>query len=401
VKVIDVCAGAGGFSLGLQRAGWEVHGVELDPDAVATHRRYVGPCDIADITTWHPLCRADLVVGGVPCQSFSVAGNRGGIEDPRGQLFTHLVRIALEAHARAVVLENVRGLLSTPGAFEAISGAMRAAGFSHVEHRVMCAADYGTPQMRFRVFVVGLRPGVSWAWPAPTHVGRHVTVRQALGLGAGPYRTGRIDGATGWSGQRLIDVDAPSTTTTTTTAPDLLALIDAPAKTIMGSGMDQTPSARPSQRPMYALGQAVAAAGLADRPATTICGDFRMMPAGKHSHTRRSGGAVRLTVDQCAILQGFPSGWAWSGNRKAQHRQVGNAVPPQLGEAIGRAAWDVLRPRGIGARLRAVLRANLARKRERPGIAEAPAPRITAPGTPTASRVCRGSVRGWPGISRR
>ena len=82
------------------------------------------------------------------------------------------------------------------------------------------------------------------------------------------------------------------------------------------------------------------AAGLADRPATTVQGDPRLAVAGHHN--RQQNGAVRLTVEQCALLQGFPAGWTWTGNKGSQHRQVGNAVPPALAEAMGRAVRAAL-----------------------------------------------------------
>ena len=95
MRAIDVCAGAGGLSLGLQLAGFDVLGVERDGPAVEVHRRHVGPCELADVETWHPSEPADLVAGGPPCQPYSDAGKRLGLYDPRGSLFRHLVRIAV------------------------------------------------------------------------------------------------------------------------------------------------------------------------------------------------------------------------------------------------------------------------------------------------------------------
>lgn len=409
MRAIDVCCGAGGLSLGLQRAGWNVLGVEINPDAVETHRRHVGPCDLADITTWHPPGPAGLVVGGVPCTSFSVAGARAGLEDERGQLYRHLVRIAVEAEAHTVIMENVEGLLSTPGALAAIYAEMKAGGFSNVQHQVLCAADYGTPQKRYRVFIVGMRDASwKWKWPDATHgdgpmvplfgLKPWVTVRQALGLGTGARRSGRLEGASGWKrpGRRpmrelgeavgLLDQPSPTILTrndclppkgrTTTALLDLrkaiTSVLDQPAPTIsggggpgggaeplanrklrnrflgelalleqpalaLGAGHDTYPDGEASRK----LHEAVSVAGLIDRPATTIACDARLQTAGHHEHCNSK--AVRLTVDQCARLQGFPSGWEWAGaTKESQHAQVGNAVPPQLGEALGRAAMRLV-----------------------------------------------------------
>lgn len=86
---------------------------------------------------------------------------------------------------------------------------------------------------------------------------------------------------------------------------------------------------------------AVEAAGLADRPATTVQADPRLAVAGHHERQQR--GAVRLTPAQCAALQGFPPGWTFTGSKESQHRQIGNAVPPPLGEAVGRGIFAALR----------------------------------------------------------
>jgi DNA (cytosine-5)-methyltransferase 1 len=109
---LDLCASAGGLSLGLQRGGFTVYGVELDEDACATHRANVGPCERTSIVGWKPGHRVDLVAGGVPCQPFSEAGKREGTEREDGRLYEELIRIGVEAGARALLLENVEGMLS-------------------------------------------------------------------------------------------------------------------------------------------------------------------------------------------------------------------------------------------------------------------------------------------------
>lgn len=345
-SAIDLCAGAGGLSLGLQRAGFDVLGVELDAVAAEWHRAHVGPCVTESIATFHPSGPVDLVAGGVPCQSFSAAGLRGGLDDPRGQLFRHLVRVAVEADARAVVLENVVGLLTwgRGAALRAIVSAFEAAGY-RTTWTVLDAADFGVPQHRRRLFVVGLREG-RIQWPQPTHgptlTARRpwVSVREALGLGGGEYERGRIQGASGWNGQRMLDVDAPGYTVGTRGNPDLLSM-PAPTITAGGTGAGGAePIANRAQRDR--LHDAIAEAGLADRPSTAVqaYGAGRVARAGHHD--RQWNGAVRLTAEQCATLQGFPV-WDWSElTKKDAHRLIGNAVPPALGEAVGRAVREAL-----------------------------------------------------------
>ena len=158
MKALDCCAGAGGLSLGLQRAGFDVLGVELDANAACTHVENVGPCDIASLWDYSPRGMYELVAGGIPCQSHSTAGKREGTNDPRGQLYVPFLRIAREAQARAVLIENVRGMLSSPSpthgtALLEVVAAVRAAGFEHRLHAVDLAAEGD----RLHVHLVGER----------------------------------------------------------------------------------------------------------------------------------------------------------------------------------------------------------------------------------------------------
>lgn len=373
-------AGAGGLSLGLHRASFDVLGVEHDADAVETHRANVGPCELADITTWHPTASASLVAGGVPCQSFSEAGNRDGTNDPRGVLYRHLIRIAVEANAEAILLENVRGMMTWrdydgSGVVPRIEGEMRAAGY-HPTHALLCAADYGTPQRRYRLFIVAFRSPKARAefqWPSPSHgpsgglfgLTPWVTVRQALRLGRGAYHVGRDEGANGWQGMRHVDVDAPAPTVGGKGNADKLSPLDRPACTITTKHDESGDPSRPSRRPQVELGRAVASvldrpsptisaggtatggaepianretrdalsdalalAGLLDRPATSVCGDPRMNHVGRHE-LGWSKKAVRLTAEQCAALQGFPlfgrQGQPARTNRQRRSASVGRS----------------------------------------------------------------------------
>jgi DNA-cytosine methyltransferase len=384
VKAIDICAGAGGLSLGLHRAGFDVLGVERDPEAVEVHRRHVGPCELADVTEWHPSGPADLAAGGVPCQPFSAAGKRLGTFDPRGSLFRHLVRVAVEADARAVLLENVLGLWTwrSGEAFRAIVDCYREAGFEHVVHVVLDAADFGVPQHRRRLFVIGFRERVRFEWPLPTHGPSlwarrpWVSVREALGLGPGTRRSGPLPWAKPGSvqGMRMIDVDRPGYAIGAKTQPDLLdgpgptvttniwhqgsseresqrkgtslarrlSMLDRPAPTITTVHDEGRDKNRPSRRPRAELRELLKEAGILDRPSTVIHtrNDGAIAPAGHHDQHLR--GCVRLGVPECAALQGFPPGWTWPATKTAAHRCIGNAVPPALGEAVGRSIAEAL-----------------------------------------------------------
>lgn len=330
---IDLCAGAGGLALGLQRAGYRTLGVELDPDAVATHRASVGPCEELDVRLFDGTAhRAELVAGGVPCQPFSISGAREGTAREDGRLWLELVRVADESQARAILLENVHGFTTwreDGSLFIArVLRTLERAGW-HVACRVLDAADYGVPQNRNRVFIVGFRSAAARAafrWPSPTHappgdmfLPPYRTVRDALGLGSDSYASGRRLGAKGWQGERALDVDAPATTVTTTTA-ELLCAVDRPA---------------PNADYRAQLAAELADAGLLDRSATTVAADPRLPRAGHHD--RQQNGAVRLRPNDLALLQGFPPTFVFTGKLGSQHRQVGNAVPPKMGEVLGSA----------------------------------------------------------------
>ena len=364
MKALDCCAGAGGLSLGLQRAGFDVLGVELDEAAVETHRALVGPCDHASLWDYEPRERYDLVAGGIPCQSHSTAGKRAGTCDPRGQLYVPFLRIAQQAQARAVLIENVRGMLTSPSpthgtALLEVVAAVQAAGFEHVVHSILDAADYGVPQRRHRLFVVGFRSiddARRFEWPRATHsrdggglfgLRRWVSVREALGLGPTPRSHGLVEGGS-WSsprGMRRLDVDRPAPTIGCTTAD----LLDRPAPCVTATehksanrfgseGAETNP--RRCGDVLNPLLTELAAAGVLDRPSTAVDTTSRLSAAGHHKTNKH--GAVRLTVEQLAALQSFPPGFAFAGTRTQQHRQVGNAVPPPLAEAVGRAVLTAL-----------------------------------------------------------
>lgn len=385
---LDCCAGAGGLSLGLQRAGFDVHSVELDAAACETHRAMVGPCDNVSLWDYEPRERFDLVAGGIPCQSHSMAGKRAGTCDPRGQLYVPFLRIAQQAQARAVLIENVRGMLTSPSpthgtALLEVVAAVRAAGFEHVVHNVLDAADYGVPQRRHRLFVVGFRSADDarrFEWPRATHsrdggglfgLRRWVSVREALGLGGGSMV--RDSGAGAPGGVRLLDQPAHTVSTggvdTGGAEPFAnakyrkrlsaeLSALDQPAPCVtateeksalaFGSKGAKT-KARRCGDVLNPLLQELEAARVLDRPATTVDTKGTLSAAERAHHTSNKAGAVRLTVAQFAALQSFPAGFEFVGTKKAQHRQVGNAVPPPLAEAVGRSVLAAIGGANVAA----------------------------------------------------
>lgn len=303
MKLLDLCCGAGGWSLGAKQAGWTVEGIDLDMDAVATYQANVGPSVRADIRDVRGQPNGiSAVISGVPCQPYSIAGKRAGTAHEDGTLWLEWLRVAVELQAEAIALENVRGFATwQDGRFiRHVIQSVEAKGF-HTAWQVLDAADYGVPQHRDRIFLVGFRSPEARArfrWPEPTHgppghlwLPRYRTVRDALG----------------------IPLDEPSATITT-------------GGTEGGGGPELFANAAWRER--------LKNAGLLDRPSTTVAADARLAPAGHHEHARGNARDVQLGPAELAVLQGFPLSFRFHGNKTSQYRQIGNGVPPALGRAV-------------------------------------------------------------------
>jgi DNA (cytosine-5)-methyltransferase 1 len=317
LEVIEICAGAGGQALGLERAGFEhALAVELDPTACATLRANrpawkVAEGDVADPAVWDPRAYrgVDLVAGGVPCPPFTVAGRQLGATDER-DLFAWAVELCGRLSPRALLLENVRGLsMNRFGAYrQHVLDRLRELGYVP-GWKLLHASDFGVPQLRPRSVLVALRPeDAPWfRWPAalsepPPSVG------EALG---------DLMGSRGWRGaarwRRRASKIAPT--------------IVGGSKKHGGADLGPTRAKRAwAELGVDGLGIADAPPGPGDDPA--------MSP--------------RLTCEMVARLQGWQDDWGWefTGRKTARYRQVGNAFPPPVAEAVGSAIRRALRHEG-------------------------------------------------------
>ena len=165
MQFLDLFAGIGGFRLGMESAGHECIGFcEIDKFARASYKAIhdtKGEIELHDITavsdeSIRRIGRVDIICGGFPCQAFSIAGNRRGFEDTRGTLFFEIARFASILRPKYLLLENVKGLLNHDGGatFETILGALDELGYN-VEWQILNSKDFGVPQNRERVFIVG------------------------------------------------------------------------------------------------------------------------------------------------------------------------------------------------------------------------------------------------------
>ena len=171
MKFLDLFAGIGGFRLGMERAGHECIGFcEIDKFARASYKAIhdtTGEIELHDITTVsddfiRSIGNVDVICSGFPCQTFSIAGNRKGFEDTRGTLFFEIARFASILKPRILFLENVKGLLNHDKGrtFETILQTLDELGYN-VEWQVLNSKDFGVPQNRERVFIIGHLRGES------------------------------------------------------------------------------------------------------------------------------------------------------------------------------------------------------------------------------------------------
>ena len=317
LDVVEICAGAGGQALGLERAGFEhALAVELDGMACATLRANrpgwkVAEGDVADQELWRPRDYRDvaLLAGGVPCPPFTVAGRQLGATDER-DLFAWAVELCGIIRPRALLLENVRGLSTSR--FSAyrqhVLDRLRDLGYV-TGWRLLHASYFGVPQLRPRFVLVAVRQAdAPWfRWPAPCPR-PPATVGETLG---------DLMAARGWPGAAAWALRANRI-----------------APTIVGGskkhgGADLGPTR--AKRAWAELG--VDGIGVAD-----------LAPGPDAPAALRP----RLTCEMVTRLQGWQDDWGWrfSGRKTARYRQIGNAFPPPVAEAVGSAIRRALEHAG-------------------------------------------------------
>lgn len=312
ITAIDLFAGAGGLSLGLHAAGFEsVLAVEVMADAAETYRinfpsTEVRQADISNID-FSPWNGVDLVVGGPPCQPFSIGGLRRGRDDGRDFL-PEFVRAVMEIKPRIFIMENVPGLASFGSYLKTVMAPLFEI-YAVSGPQVVNAADYGVPQSRKRLIIVGSREGRGFQLPQGNPHQRMpsglVLTKEPMGeanpskivyakrpdLRPNPYQGHLFNG-----GGRAVELDRPS--------PTILAAAGG-NKTHFLDLADQIPAYH------------------------------RHLRDGGKPYVGELPGARRLTVAESAALQSFPDWVQFSGSRSSQYTQIGNAVPPRLAQAVG------------------------------------------------------------------
>jgi DNA (cytosine-5)-methyltransferase 1 len=297
MRVVSLFCGAGGLDLGFIKAGHKVvWASDYDEHAVSTYRRnissHVHLADIRQVNTEEiPVC--DLVIGGFPCQGFSVANTGRTADDKRNKLYLELLRVIKDKSPTFFLAENVKGLLSLGkgNVFRVILNDFKELGYD-VSYSVLNAADFGVPQKRQRLFIVGVKSGTNFKFrfPTPTHAPRD---RCTL-LGLKP-----------WIG-----------------VGDALSLIPDPDET---SGIPNHTYSKYKLRFNGYLGHR-RIDPLEPAPTVTARGDNRGGVVVLHHPSNLR----RMSARELATVQSFPLDFEFVGNQSVAYRLIGNAVPPGL-----------------------------------------------------------------------
>jgi len=267
-----------------------------------------------------PYKGVDFVSGGFPCQAFSYAGRRAGFEDARGTLFFEFARVIRETQPAVFLGENVRGLLTHDGGrtLATIRAVIAELGYTLIEPRILKAFFYRVPQKRERLALIGIRndlaPYAKFSWPSPAQ--RVYTVRDALKKGL------------------LFDRDVPASPGVRYTERRAKIIDHVPPGGYWRDLPDDLQ--REFMKGSYHLegGKTGLARRLSwDEPSLTLtCAPAQNQTGRCHPSETRP-----LTVREYARIQTFPDNWVFCGAIMSQYKQIGNAVPVHLAEALGRS----------------------------------------------------------------
>jgi len=317
LNYVDLFSGIGGISLGFERAGFEnVFSIDFDKQTCETYRKnfpqhHLIEGDIKDLTEDKILNltngkEIDVIVGGTPCQGFSIAGKigRNFIDDPRNHLFKEFARVVRIVKPKFFVIENVKRVYShnKGETKKEIISLFEKLGYN-VSCNVLNSVNYGVPQVRNRVFFIGNRFGVENKFPEK-NVKKFRTIKDAIGdipsLSSGESSDFPNHQAMTHSEQMLKKMSYVSS----------------------GGSREQIPKGiRPTSgdvRKYIKYDE--------DKPSICITGDMRKV---FHYSQNRA-----LSVRELARIQTFPDNFIFLGNRLSQQQQVGNAVPPLMAQAV-------------------------------------------------------------------
>jgi len=360
---IDLFSGAGGLTLGFcQAGGLPIAAVDNDPDSVETYKQMFPMCEevfCGDIEQWKPnntyKKNVDVVIGGPPCQGFSLARGLRFVDDPRNHLYKEFVRLVATFQPKWLVLENVQGITNIGGGIilKQIYEDFNAIGYT-LTHRVINMAEYGVPQLRKRAVFVGNRFGKEFQWPETTHSKKskngqiqpnsyqnYRTVHEAvsdLPWALGSYFAHRANSK--MRGPRNRDVFTEPAFTLRVRG-DEFAFCEKPAEKAF------IPDSIPDESDFYYLplnGEYQKL--MRETPPPWIKRFQKPRQVDKKNEILK--GTRRLSTREQARLQSFPDWFQFYGRPYSKGRQIGNAVPPlfakQLFEAMFKQSPEEILP---------------------------------------------------------
>ncbi|WP_448851178.1 DNA cytosine methyltransferase [Corynebacterium sp. 335C] len=331
IRTVDLFAGAGGLTEGLRQASERfrsVLAVEHDKDAAETFRaNHGGPVHDGDIEAWSRPAdlRADVIVGGPPCQGFSQLG-RQAADDTRNSLWRHYAATVRDTEADYFIMENVPQFMSSleaPLFFGEFEEGGRLSEYD-VDARILNSHDYGAGQARKRFIALGWRKGLTApGWPAKLPEDRRLTLRDVLATvephvtsthlrAERPVETHELHFARNYQEISLMRFRA---------IPEGGNRFDLPEELLA-----------PCWR-RHSSGSGDVMGRLTwDKPSVTIRTEFYKPEKGRYIHPTEHRAITHL---EGALIQGFPLDYKWHGSKTSIGRQIGNAVPVPLGKALG------------------------------------------------------------------
>lgn len=311
---IEVCAGCGGLSTGFLDAGFTpILLNEIDSTCCETLRKNhpeatVSCEDMQSIHLNEYDGKVDVLMGGVPCQAFSQAGERRGFEDPRGQLILDFNRLILECNPKIILVENVKGLTTHNGGdtLTSVLSLFENGGLYKMYHKILNANDYGVAQKRERVIIIGVRSDIAipFEYPEPQEykpVLRDILMNVPSSLGASYPESKR----------RVFDMVPPGGC--------WVNLPDDVQREYMGASYYSGGGKR----------------GIARRMSMDeACLTVTTSPCQKQTDRCHPLESRPFTVREYARIQSFPDSYIFAGSMAKQYKQIGNAVPVQLAKAI-------------------------------------------------------------------
>ena len=399
LKILSLFAGAGGMDLGFKNAGFDVIWAnDFDPDSVKTYKRNFGDHivlgDIEKIRTNNMPDNPDVVIGGFPCQGFSIANLGRNVDDSRNKLYKQMLRVIRAKKPKYFVAENVEGILTLgKGAvIQKILKDFKSIGYK-VDYKLLNAADYGVPQARKRVFIIGNRLGLENQYPSQTHqapikrsdilfdprLQNYVTTKEAINfLSKVPTTNKTIYVKNRVIHNHMADTNVHDEFWGRKYNVNQFHICDYLKKWRKKTGIstkkvdehfgyahtaghwfrkDNNSGSIPNPDDWRGLKKLLGFDNKYDKQVTTIVKkkikfeqSLRITNWDRPSDTLTATNPEihvnlkrRLSVRECAILQTFPDDFIFEGSTfRSMHKQIGNAVPVLLAEKIAKKIRNIL-----------------------------------------------------------